>query len=148
MAVTAASNENGKPQKDVCKNNAPFRSCILKINNILIENAEDRDNVMLMYNLLESSDNYSMASGNLWMMKLIEMKLMVLVIMLHRINHVSIKQKFMKNNSTISATTITSRKRRLTTTTTSAILNEEVTIPLSILLIFQDLLVYLRLTVK
>ena len=35
------------------KNNAPFTNCISKINNVLIDNAEDLDVVMLMYNLLE-----------------------------------------------------------------------------------------------
>ena len=40
------------------KNNAPCRSCISKINNTFIGNAEDLDIVMQMYNLLEYSDNY------------------------------------------------------------------------------------------
>ena len=31
------------------ENNAPFRPCIIKINNILKDNAEDLDVVMLMY---------------------------------------------------------------------------------------------------
>ena len=35
------------------KNNAPFTNCISKINNVLIDNAEDLDVVMPMYNLLE-----------------------------------------------------------------------------------------------
>ena len=48
------------------KNNAPFRSCISKINNTFIENAEDIDTVMPMYNQLEYSENYSMTSGSLW----------------------------------------------------------------------------------
>ena len=48
------------------KNNAPFQSCISKINNTFIDNAEDLDIVMPMYNLLEYSDNYSMTSGSLW----------------------------------------------------------------------------------
>ena len=42
------------------KNNTPFRSCISKINNTFIDNAEDLDIVMLTYDLLEYSDNYSM----------------------------------------------------------------------------------------
>ena len=37
------------------KNNAPFASCISKINNVLIDNAEDQDIIMPMYNLLEYS---------------------------------------------------------------------------------------------
>ena len=65
--LTAAANENDKVQKNVAfKNNAPFRSCISKINSTLIENAEDLDIVMLIYDLLEHSKNYSVASGSLW----------------------------------------------------------------------------------
>ena len=41
------------------KNNAQFVPCISKINNTLIDNAEDLDVVMPMYNLLEYSKNYS-----------------------------------------------------------------------------------------
>ena len=37
------------------KNNAPFTNCISKINNVLIENAEDLDVIMLIYSLLEYS---------------------------------------------------------------------------------------------
>ena len=48
-------------------NNAPFRSCMSKINNTFIDNAEDLDIVMPMYNWLEYSKlNYSLTSGNLW----------------------------------------------------------------------------------
>ena len=48
------------------KNNASFISCISKINGVLIENAEDLDVVMPMYNLLEYSKNSSKTSGSLW----------------------------------------------------------------------------------
>ena len=41
------------------------RSCITKINNTLIDSAEDLSIVMRMYNLLEYSQNYSMTSGSL-----------------------------------------------------------------------------------
>ena len=48
-----------KRNKEVTfKNNAPFINCISKINGIKIDNAEDLDVVMLMYNLLEYSKNY------------------------------------------------------------------------------------------
>ena len=58
---------NAMTQKGVVfKNNAPFRSCISKINNIFLDNSEDFDNVILVYNLLEYSDNYSMTSKALW----------------------------------------------------------------------------------
>ena len=46
-------------------NNAPFRSCISKLNDTFIDNAEDLDIVMRMHNLLEYSENYSMTSGAL-----------------------------------------------------------------------------------
>ena len=56
-----------KLKKDVeFKNNAPFRSRISKNNRLLIGNAEDRNMVMPMYNLLEYSQSYSMTSENLW----------------------------------------------------------------------------------
>ena len=42
----------------VFKNNAPFINCISKINGIKIDNAEDLDVVIPMYNLLEYSKNY------------------------------------------------------------------------------------------
>ena len=48
------------------KNNAPFISCISKINDELVENAEDLDIVMPMYNLLEYSINYEKTSGSLF----------------------------------------------------------------------------------
>ena len=46
------------------KNNAPFISCISKINNTLINNAEDLDIVMPMYNLLEYSNISTKTTGN------------------------------------------------------------------------------------
>ena len=48
------------------KNCAPFTKRISKINNTDINNAQDIDIVMSMYNLIEYSDNYSKTSGSLW----------------------------------------------------------------------------------
>ena len=48
------------------KNCAPFTNCISEINNTQVDNAKDIDIVMLMYNLIEYSDNYSKTSGSLW----------------------------------------------------------------------------------
>ena len=62
---TANNNAFGK-KKLVFKNNAPFISCISKINGIKIDNAEHLDVVMLMYNLLEYSKNYRKTTGSLW----------------------------------------------------------------------------------
>ena len=65
--LAAAANKNDKAERHVAfKNDAPFRSCILKINSTLIDNTEDLDIVMPIYNLLEHSQNYSMTSGSLW----------------------------------------------------------------------------------
>ena len=50
----------------ILKINAPFISCISKINGVLAENAEDLDIVMAMYNLLEFNKSYSKTSASLW----------------------------------------------------------------------------------
>ena len=50
----------------ILKNNAPFISCITRINGELIEDADDLDVVMLMYNLLEYSKNYRKTIGSLY----------------------------------------------------------------------------------
>ena len=48
------------------KNNAPFTNCISKVNNVLIDNAENLHIVMLVYNLLGFSKNYKKTAGSLW----------------------------------------------------------------------------------
>ena len=48
----------------ILKNNAPFISCITRINDELIEDADDLDVVMPMYNLLEYSKNYRKTIGS------------------------------------------------------------------------------------
>ena len=48
------------------KNIAPFISCISKINNTLIDNAEDLDIVMPMCNLNDCTRNYSKTERSLW----------------------------------------------------------------------------------
>ena len=50
----------------VFKNNAPFTNCASKINVRKIDNAEDLDVLMPMYNLLEHSKNYKKTTGSLW----------------------------------------------------------------------------------
>ena len=65
--VTNTANDNAFGEKKlVFKNNAPFINCISKINGIKIDNAEDLDVVMPMYNLLEYSKNYKKTTGSLW----------------------------------------------------------------------------------
>ena len=54
--ITVTDPNNAKRNKSVTfKNNAPFINCISKINGIKIDNAEDLDVVMPLYNLLEYS---------------------------------------------------------------------------------------------
>ena len=48
------------------KNKAPFVACITRINGDLIEDADDLDKTMSMYNLLEYSKNYRKTIGSLY----------------------------------------------------------------------------------
>ena len=53
-----ANNNAFDKKKLLFKKNVPFINCISKINGVKIDNAEDLDVVMPMYNLLEYSKNY------------------------------------------------------------------------------------------
>ena len=65
--ITVTNPDGAKRNKSVAfKNNAPFINCISKINGVQIDNAEDLDVVMPMYNLLEYSKNYRKTTGSLW----------------------------------------------------------------------------------
>ena len=70
ITVTAAAGANNirdkKNKKLILKNNARFVSCITRINGELIEDADDLDIVMPMYNLLEYSKNYRKTTGSLY----------------------------------------------------------------------------------
>ena len=59
ITIIGTNNVKTRNQKLTFKNNAQFRSCTSKINNTLTHSAKDLDTVMLMYNLLEYSENYS-----------------------------------------------------------------------------------------
>ena len=60
-------NDANKRNKNLAfKYNAPFINCVSKINAVKIDNAEDLDLVMPMYNLLEYSKNYKKNNGSLW----------------------------------------------------------------------------------
>ena len=50
----------------VFKKNAPFINCVSKINGVQIDNAEDLDVVIPMYNLLEYIKNYRETTGSFW----------------------------------------------------------------------------------
>ena len=64
IVIGTIPDNNAYDEKLAFKNNAMFVSCISKINNTLIDNAEDLDIAMPMYNLLEYSKNYSKATGS------------------------------------------------------------------------------------
>ena len=65
ITITGAGKHGATKQVDergkgvTFKNCAPFTKCISRINNTDIDNAQDIDIAMPMYNLIEYSDNYS-----------------------------------------------------------------------------------------
>ena len=73
IAVTAPGANNGannigdkRNRPVILKDNAPFVSCITRINGELIEDADDLDIVIPMYNLLGHSKNYRKTIGSLY----------------------------------------------------------------------------------
>ena len=64
ITVTGTNNRSRKNRPLAFKNNAPFISCISKINNTLIDNTEDLDVAIPAYNLIEYSKNYSKTTGH------------------------------------------------------------------------------------
>ena len=73
ITVTALGANNGannirdkKNRPLILKNNAPFVSCVTRINGELIEDADDLDIVMSMHNLLEYRKNYRKTKGSLY----------------------------------------------------------------------------------
>ena len=71
ITITGAGDDAAKRLDErnkgvIFKNCAPFTKCIRRINNTDIDNAQDIDIVIPMYNLIEYSDNYSKTSGSLW----------------------------------------------------------------------------------
>ena len=59
------NNANKRNKNLTFQNNAPFINYITKINGIKIDNADDLDVVMPVYNLLEYSKNYKKTTGSL-----------------------------------------------------------------------------------
>ena len=72
ITITGYGADDAEKQLDernkgvIFKNSAPFTKCKSRINGRDIDNAQDIDIVMSMYNLIEYSDNYSKTSGSLW----------------------------------------------------------------------------------
>ena len=63
---SAAANANTRL---ALKNCAPFTKCNLEINDEHVDTAENLDITMLMYNLIEYSDNYHDSSATLYQYK-------------------------------------------------------------------------------
>ena len=66
ISATGTKNANKRNKKLVFKNNGSCGSCISKIGNTFVDNAEYLDIFMPIYNLQEYSDNYSMRFGSFW----------------------------------------------------------------------------------
>ena len=65
-AINTANDNAFGEKKLFFKNNAPFINCASKITGVKIDNEEDLDVAMPMYNLLEYSKNYRKTTGSLW----------------------------------------------------------------------------------
>ena len=64
FAMAAAPNNENK--KVTYKNCVPFTNCISRINNTQVDDAQDIDVVIPMFNLIEYSDNYPKTFSILW----------------------------------------------------------------------------------
>ena len=72
ITISGVGNDDSAKRLDernkgvIFKNCAPFTKCISRINGTDIDNIQDIDIAMPMYNLIEYSDSYSKTSGSLW----------------------------------------------------------------------------------
>ena len=66
ITLEADNDANKRNENLAFKNNASFINCISKINGVKIDNAEDLDALMPMYNLLQYNKNYRKTTGSLW----------------------------------------------------------------------------------
>ena len=77
ITITGAGDDDAKKQFDernkgvIFKTCTPFTKYISRINNTDIDNAQDVDIVMPVYNLIEHSDNYSVYGNTLKMIQMI-----------------------------------------------------------------------------
>ena len=63
--AAADADANNTNKKVIFKNCASFTECISRINNTQVDDAKCIDIIMLIYNLIEYSDNYSKTSRSL-----------------------------------------------------------------------------------
>ena len=64
--AAAGASVNNTNKIVILKNCVPFTDCITKINNTQVDDAQDINIVIPMYNLIECSDPYLKASRSLW----------------------------------------------------------------------------------
>ena len=64
--VAAGAAVNNTNKKAIFKNCAPFTDCITKIYNTQVDDAQDIDILMPIYNLIEYSDAHLKTSWSLW----------------------------------------------------------------------------------
>ena len=64
--AAAAAPVNNTSKKIIIKNCAPFTNCINETNNTQVDDAQDIDIVISMYDLIEYSNVYLKTLGNLW----------------------------------------------------------------------------------
>ena len=60
------NDDNVYNRKVSCKNSVPFSNCTRRINSQLIEDAQDLDIAIPMYNLLYDSKNFRKTTGSFW----------------------------------------------------------------------------------
>ena len=65
-AIEAEQQTDRNIKQVTFKNSALFTDCLTEINDTQIDNLKDLDVVMLMYNLIAYSDNYSRTIARLW----------------------------------------------------------------------------------
>ena len=88
ITLEGDNNANERNKNLAFKNNAPFINCITIINGVKIDNAEDLDVVIPMYNLLEYSKNYKKTIGSLWNYEMSQAIHLILVLNLLNIRQV------------------------------------------------------------
>ena len=80
ITLEGDNNANKRNKNLAFKNNAPFISCISKINGIKIDNAEDLDLVMPLYNLPEYKESIKKQQAACGI--IIEMKQVILFLLI------------------------------------------------------------------
>ena len=83
---------NNAATQVILKNCVPFEKCRKEINETFVDEADFINITMLMYNLIEYSDNYSDTSGSLWQFKRDEIINNADVTMIIMLLHLNTKQ--------------------------------------------------------